>query len=69
MQPINYLGAMPQIDLGQSLMQGLQVGNAFAGIRQRQDEQTRLQQEREAAAQAQAQYEADIQAARANPTP
>lgn len=40
-QPINYLANMPQVDIGESLLQGLQVGSAF---RQLQEQQAARQQ-------------------------
>lgn len=35
-QPINYLAAMPQVDLGRSLIEGLQIGATIGEIQQRQ---------------------------------
>lgn len=35
-QPINYLEAMPQVDLGRSLIEGLQLGTTISAIRQKQ---------------------------------
>lgn len=35
-QPINYFEAMPQVDLGRSLIEGLQVGSTIGDIQQRQ---------------------------------
>jgi hypothetical protein len=40
-QPINYLANMPQVDIGESLIQGLQVGATF---RQMQEQQAAKQQ-------------------------
>jgi hypothetical protein len=60
-QPINYMGMIPQPDLARSLAGGLQLGS---GIRE-------MQQQRVAAEQAQAakqQYAIDLQAAINNPT-
>lgn len=59
-QPIDYLGMLPQVDPGASLLQGLQTGSA---IRQIRDERA----ERERAAAQQAQFEADLQSTLANP--
>lgn len=60
-QPIDYLGMLPQVDLGQSLLSGLQAGAAFRAVGD-------AQRERERQAALQAQYSADLQAAMANPT-
>lgn len=35
-QPINYLAAMPQVDLGRSLIEGLQIGATIGEIQQKQ---------------------------------
>lgn len=35
-QPINYLAALPQVDLGRSLIEGLQIGATIGEIQQRQ---------------------------------
>jgi hypothetical protein len=35
-QPINYLEQMPQVDLGKSLLQGLQIGAGFAQLQEQQ---------------------------------
>lgn len=35
-QPINYLEAMPQVDLGQSLIEGLRIGTTISDIQQKQ---------------------------------
>lgn len=59
--PIDYMSAMPQIDLGRNIASGLQLGSA---IRQQSQEAAQMQ----AAAQARAQYQADIAAVSANPT-
>ena len=40
-QPINYLAQMPQVDIGESFLQGLQGGAAF---RQMQEQQAAKQQ-------------------------
>ncbi len=61
MGPINYLGAMPQIDLAQSLGQGFQLG-ANIGAASQEMEQRKLALE-----QAQ-QYKADVAALMAAPT-
>ena len=60
-QPIDYLGVMPQVDLGQSLLSGLQAGVA---IRQARDQ--RAEQER--AVQMQEQYNAALQDYLAKPS-
>ena len=60
-QPIDYLGALPQPNLGESLLGGLRTG---AAIRQVRDER----QQRELAAQKQAQFQADMQAALSSPS-
>jgi hypothetical protein len=60
-QPINYMGMIPQPDLGQNLLSGLQLGASFR----------KVQEEREAterAAQAKQQFEADLQAAQTEGT-
>lgn len=53
-QPIDYLGGMPQVDLGQSLLSGLKAGAAIRGIR---DERA----EREKAANLEQQLRTDLQ--------
>lgn len=60
-QPIDYLGSLPQPNLGESLLSGLRTG---AAIREVRDER----QEREKAAQMQAQFQADMQSALSNPS-
>ena len=60
-QPIDYLGALPQPSLGQSLLQGLQAGAAVRAVR---DERV----EREKAEAQQAQFQVDLQGALDNPT-
>ena len=35
-QPINYMEAMPQVDLGQSLLEGLRLGSTISDIQQKQ---------------------------------
>ena len=62
MNPIQYLPPVNQQDFLRSALGGLEVGSAFAANAQRQAKQ-------EAAAQAAAQYQADTDAAMANPTP
>lgn len=56
-QPIDYLGMLPRVDLGQSLMRGLQIGGEIKKI----GEENR-------AAELQAQYAADLQQYMQNPT-
>lgn len=58
-QPIDYLGLLPQVDIGQSLLSGVQAGSAF---RQAIDQR----KAREAAQQRQEQFSADLQNALAN---
>jgi hypothetical protein len=61
MGPINYGAPLPQVDIGQELLQGLQLGGALR--------QQRTQQEQQAAAQERAkQYGADVEAALKTPT-
>ena len=60
-QPIDYLGMIPQPNLGASLLGGLQAG---AAIRQVRDERA----ERETAQRQQEQFQADLQEALANPS-
>lgn len=59
-QPIDYLGMLPQVDLGQSLLSGLQAGASLRQVRDERAaaEQARVQQE---------QFQADLQNALANP--
>lgn len=59
-QPIDYLGMMPQVDLGQSLLSGLQTGAAIRQVRDQRAEQER-------AAQMQEQFSSDLQGTLANP--
>lgn len=56
-QPIDYMGMLPRVDLGQSLMQGLQLGQAIRKTRA-QDQQQDLA----------AQYANDLQQVMQNPT-
>ncbi|MNO63654.1 hypothetical protein D3C76_543630 [compost metagenome] len=55
--PIDYLGAMPQVNLGQSLLSGLQAGAALREVKDRNLAEDRA-----------AQYSADLQNTFANPT-
>ncbi len=55
--PINYMAMMPRVDLGQSVVEGLQIGGAIRDMRKAGDAE-KLQQ----------QYAADLQAAMSNPT-
>lgn len=59
-QPIDYLGMLPQPNFGESLLSGLRTG---AAIREVRDER----QQRELAVQQQAQFSSDLQNALANP--
>lgn len=59
-QPIDYMGMLPQVDLGQSLLSGIQAG---AAIRQVRDQRAEL----ERAAKMQEQFSSDLQGALANP--
>ena len=61
-QPINYTAMMPQVDLGASLMEGLQYG---AAIREMRDKRAAAEQ----AQLAKQQYAKDLQATLDNPTP
>lgn len=68
MQPINYLGMIPQPDIGQSLLQGLKIG---AGIQEVQAATALKQQQLEEKQQAMAlqeQYARDLQSTLQNPT-
>lgn len=68
MQPINYLGMIPQPDFGESLLQGLRIG---AGIQQIQAATELKQQqllEKQQAMALQEQYAQDLQATLQNPT-
>ena len=68
MQPINYLGMIPQPDFGESLLQGLRIG---AGIQQMQAATELKQQqllEKKQAMELQEQYARDLQATLQNPT-
>lgn len=60
-QPINYMAMIPQIDLGESLMQGIRSGAEIQAIRAKRQEQ-------EQAKIAQEQYRQDLQGAMNNPT-
>lgn len=57
-QPIDYLGMLPRVDLGESLMQGLQLGQAIKDVRAENQQQDMAQQ-----------YANDLQAVMQNPTP
>lgn len=68
MQPINYLGMIPQPDIGQNLLQGLKIG---AGIQELQAATELKQQqllEKQQAMALQEQYARDLQATLQNPT-
>ena len=68
MQPINYLGMIPQPDFGQNLLQGLRIG---AGIQEMQAAAELKQQqllEKKQAMELQEQYARDLQATLQNPT-
>jgi hypothetical protein len=60
-QPINYMAQIPQVNLAQSLGEGLRLG---AGIREMQEKREAAQQ----AAQMKQQFATDLAAAQANPT-
>jgi hypothetical protein len=62
MGPINYMGAVPQLDIGKQFLSGLQAGSALGGIENAAEKQ-RL------ALAAAKQYQADLQGALANPNP
>lgn len=59
-QPIDYMGMLPQVDLGQSLLSGIQAGAAIRQVRDQRAEQER-------AAQMHEQFSSDLQGALANP--
>lgn len=58
--PIDYLGAMPQVNLAQQLGQGLAVGNQIAQMRQQQQAQEQAQQLAQ-------QYRTDVQSLFSSP--
>ena len=58
--PIDYLGAMPQVNLAQQLGQGLAVGNQIAQMRQQQQAQEQAQQRGQ-------QYRQDVESLFASP--
>lgn len=60
-QPINYMAMMPQVNIGEDLMQGLQAGAAIQAIRAKRQEQEKSKI-------AQEQYSQDLQGALNNPT-
>ena len=60
-QPIDYMGMLPQVDLGQSLLSGIQAGAAIRQVRDQRAEQER-------AAQMQEQYRVDTDDYFANPS-
>lgn len=64
-QPINYMAQIPQVNLAQSLGEGLRLG---AGIREMQEKREAAQQAAQQAAQMKQQLAADLAAAQANPT-
>lgn len=43
-QPINYLANMPQVDIGESLLQGLQVGATFRQLQEQQEARQQAEQ-------------------------
>jgi hypothetical protein len=62
MDPINYMGAVPQLDIGKQFLSGLQAGSALGSIENTAEKQ-RL------ALAAAKQYQTDLQGALANPNP
>jgi len=60
-QPINYLGMIPQVDLGQRFAQGAAIGGGIREMRQAQADRERAEKLRQ-------QYAADLQNALDNPT-
>lgn len=69
MEPINYLGMMPNIDLGKSLLTGLQTGISLRNIQQQQEERALAMQKQQAALDRQNQYAIDLQRAHTLRTP
>jgi len=67
MGPIDYLGGMPQIDLGQKFLSGLQAGAGIGEIQQQADTRALALQQKQVALQRQQQYQADVSAALAAP--
>ena len=67
MDPINYLGMVPQIDLGQKFLTGLQVGAGIGEIQQQTDARQLALQQKQVAMQRAAQYQADVGAALSAP--
>ena len=68
MQPINYLGMIPQPDIGQSLLQGLKIGAGIQDLQAATELKQQQLQERQQAQALQEQYARDLQAALQSPT-
>lgn len=60
-QPINYMAQIPQVNLAQSLTEGLQLGATFRGMQEKQLAAQQAQQAKE-------QFAADLSIAQSNPT-
>lgn len=67
MDPINYLGMVPQVDLGRQFLTGLQAGAGIGEIQQQADARQLAIQQKQIAMQRAAQYQADVGAALSAP--
>ena len=68
MQPINYLGMIPQPDFGQNLLQGLRIGAGIQGLQAATELRQQQLLEKQQAMALQEQYARDLQATLQNPT-
>jgi hypothetical protein len=67
MDPINYLGMLPQVDLARNFLTGLQAGAGIGEIQQQADARQLALQQKQIAMQRAAQYQADVGAALSAP--
>jgi hypothetical protein len=67
MDPINYLGMVPQVDLGKQFLTGLQAGATIGEIGQQTDARQLAIQQKQLAMQRASQYQSDVSAALAAP--
>lgn len=68
-QPINYMQAMPQVDLGQSLIEGLKLGSTISSIQQQQQARQEQEQAKQQAEQRLRAYRGELENAFTQGTP
>lgn len=69
MDPINYLGMVPQVDLGKQFLTGLQAGAGIGEVQQQAEARQLALQQKQIAQQRAAQYQTDVGSFMQNPTP